>query len=351
MQHLLQEVNKFHEFEFVMFSDQMLLETPVEQWPSCEVLLCFHSSGFPIRRARRYQQRLEGCGLLRVSLQDLRVQKQVLLNREKVYSLLANLKVPVPCNNFIAVKRGRGHRFPSPTTKLWDTEDALFYSSSNSTVQQLVEKDYESGNGGENGGENGNGNGNVGESVPFHPLVKQRVDKPLVEKPIDANNHHIRIYYPKRGGCRTLFRKVDNKCSELHPQLNDGVRTKGSYIYEPLLTTVNHMDIKVYIVGCQADYVYAETRKSPAVSGDVERTSEGLEKRQRQVALTELELQICKKIALGFRQTVCGFDILRLGPNDSRVCDVNGFSMAKGYEPFFVNAGQVIRAQVLSAFQ
>ncbi len=66
--------------------------------------------------------------------------------------------------------------------------------------------------------------------------------KPFIEKPLDAENHNIYIYYPKQygsiyfiyllgGGCKKLFRKIGNQSSEYHKDVNR-IRKDGSYIYE-----------------------------------------------------------------------------------------------------------------------
>ena len=67
-------------------------------------------------------------------------------------------------------------------------------------------------------------------------------------------------------------------------------------------------DVKVYTVG--PDYGHAEARKSPVVDGRVNRDSVGLEVRYP-VILTPLEKEIAFKVVTTFKQTVCGFDIMR----------------------------------------
>lgn len=98
------------------------------------------------------------------------------------------------------------------------------------------------------------------------------ISKPFVEKPVDADDHNIYIYYPRSagGGCKRLFRKVGDQSSMFDPNLNE-VRKDGSYIYEEFLVA-DGTDIKVYSVG--SNYAHAEARKSPVINGKVIRNKE-----------------------------------------------------------------------------
>lgn len=100
-----------------------------------------------------------------------------------------------------------------------------------------------------------------------------KLKKPFVEKPFDAENHEVCIYYPERdgGGRKQLFRKKENCCS-LYEQSINNVRTDGNYVYEEFVRT-NGFDIKVYTVGPY--YMHAEARKSPGLDGVVQRNELG----------------------------------------------------------------------------
>lgn len=146
---------------------------------------------------------------------------------------------------------------------------------------------------------------------------------------MNADDHNIAIYYPTSagGGCKKLFRKVGNRSSEFYADVNE-VRRDGSYIYEQFVETQG-TDVKMYTVG--PEYGHAEARKSPTVDGKVERNSEGKEVRFP-VILTLREKEIARRVVLGFKQWVCGFDLLRVQEGDSLVpyvCDVNGWSFVK----------------------
>lgn len=98
-------------------------------------------------------------------------------------------------------------------------------------------------------------------------INKRLLVKAFVEKPINAEDHNINIYYPTSlgGGHKKLFRKTDNLSSKFFPK-ESRVRKDAPYIYENYLQT-DGFDIKVYTVGNR--YAHAEARKSPSLDGKV----------------------------------------------------------------------------------
>jgi inositol hexakisphosphate/diphosphoinositol-pentakisphosphate kinase len=85
--------------------------------------------------------------------------------------------------------------------------------------------------------------------VTTYKLSSYITTQPFVEKPVDADDHNIYIYYPRAagGGSKRLFRKVGDKSSEFYPDVH-AVRRDGSYIYEEFMPT-GGTDVKVYAVG------------------------------------------------------------------------------------------------------
>lgn len=59
--------------------------------------------------------------------------------------------------------------------------------------------------------------------------------------------------------------------------------------------------------------------------------------------LTQEEKEIARKIQKIFKQSVCGFDLLR-SKGKSYVCDVNGFSLVKSSKKYYMDcANQILQ--------
>ena len=277
-------------FTIVVFGDDCILNKPVESWPVVDALITFYSNHFPMHKALEYVKLHKP-----YMINDLEMG-EVLKDRRKVYELLESQGINVPFHVFC----------------------------------------------------NRNDKSNIVEEFDEYVLVNGiQINKPLVEKPIDAEDHNIYIYYPMSagGGSKRLFRKIDDRSSEFYPSVNE-LRPEGFYIYESFVVTQG-TDVKVYTVG--PDYGHAEARKSPVVDGRVKRDSAGLEIRYP-VILSPAEKEMAFKIVLAFKQKVCGFDILRV-KGKSYCCDVNGFSFVKNSRKYYDDASQILTEIMVTALR
>ena len=268
-------------FQIVYFGDNLILHHPIEEWPVVDVLIAFHSTGYPLEKAEAYATKYKP-----FLLNDLSMQR-VLMDRRKVYEKLEQAGIDLPRHVFMS-RDGHVSKFTP--------EDG---------IDKVIEHD---------------------DSIEVNGVVMK---KPFVEKPVDADDHNIRIYYPGSagGGCKMLFRKVGDRSSAFDPDMHE-IRRDGSYIYEEFVETQG-TDVKMYTVG--PDYGHAEARKSPTMDGVVIRNENGKEVRYP-VILSLREKEIARRIVIVFKQMVCGFDLLRVQEGDSLtsyVCDVNGFSFVK----------------------
>uniref|UniRef100_H2XPG3 Inositol hexakisphosphate and diphosphoinositol-pentakisphosphate kinase n=1 Tax=Ciona intestinalis TaxID=7719 RepID=H2XPG3_CIOIN len=281
MQEILNRLQLFEYIHINIFDEDDVMNKPVSEWPHCDCLISFQSSGFPLKKAVEYTELRQP-----FLINDLETQFAI-QDRREVYNILRKNGIETPRYALCDRSTGKGGNFE-------EYEDHIV----------------------------------VGNEV-FH--------KPFVEKPIDAEDHNIHIYYPSSagGGCQKLFRKIGNRSSQYSTQ--SCVRRTGSYIYEDFMPT-DGTDVKVYTVG--ADYAHAEARKSPALDGKVERDSEGKEVRFP-VILSAKEKLIARQVCLAFKQTVCGFDFLR-AHGKSFVCDVNGFSFVKNSMKYYDDCAKVL---------
>uniref|UniRef100_A0A336LX42 Inositol hexakisphosphate and diphosphoinositol-pentakisphosphate kinase n=1 Tax=Culicoides sonorensis TaxID=179676 RepID=A0A336LX42_CULSO len=288
MKEILSRIQEFEFIRMVIFPEEVILKEPVENWPLCDCLISFHSKGFPLEKAVNYAQ-------LRSPLliNNLHMQFDI-MDRRKVYKLLEENGISIP--RYAVLDR--------------DSPDPKHH--------ELIESE---------------------DHVEVNGVV---FNKPFVEKPVSAEDHNIYIYYPTSagGGSQRLFRKIGSRSSVYSPESR--VRKTGSFIYEDFMPT-DGTDVKVYTVG--PDYAHAEARKSPALDGKVERDSQGKEIRYP-VILSNQEKMISRKVCLAFKQTVCGFDLLRAS-GKSFVCDVNGFSFVKNSQKYYDDCAKILGNMIL----
>ncbi|KAM7415043.1 hypothetical protein PAMA_019732 [Pampus argenteus] len=288
MTQILERLCKFDYIDVVIFPEEVILEEPVEKWPLCDCLISFHSKGFPLDKAVEYAKLRNP-----LLINDLNMQ-YFIQDRREVYRILQEEGIDLP--RYAVLNRDPDN---PEECNLVEAEDHVEVN---------------------------------GEVFP----------KPFVEKPVCAEDHNVYIYYPTSagGGSQRLFRKIGSRSSVYSPETS--VRKTGSYIYEEFMPT-DGTDVKVYTVG--PDYAHAEARKSPALDGKVERDSEGKEIRYP-VMLTAMEKLVARKVCMAFKQTVCGFDLLRANGH-SFVCDVNGFSFVKNSMKYYDDCAKVLGNMVM----
>ena len=136
------------EFELVPFGDAVILASPIADWPLCDVLLAWHSDGFPLAKAQAYASLRRPYLINDLHLQDL------LLDRRAVYATLATAGIPVPTH--VVIDRD-GLAAGADPDGFVETED-------------------------------------------YVEVRGTRIHKPFVEKPANAEDHNIYIYYPHSMG-------------------------------------------------------------------------------------------------------------------------------------------------------
>jgi inositol hexakisphosphate/diphosphoinositol-pentakisphosphate kinase len=66
----------------------VILNSPIEEWPKVEVLICFYSSGFPMEKGLKYVNTYKP-----IQINDLEAQK-VLWDRRRIYETLVENNIP-----------------------------------------------------------------------------------------------------------------------------------------------------------------------------------------------------------------------------------------------------------------
>lgn len=297
-----------------------------------DFLISFFSDGFPLDKAIAYINLRKP-----FSINDLPMQK-ILWDRRICLRVLDSMGVPTP-------KRVEVNRDGGPILESAKLAEHV-YRLSGVNLQ---------------GPEDGTGGGlplagqveliDEGDTLIVGGMTLR---KPFVEKPISGEDHNIRIYFPRNhpggGGGRKLFRKIGNKSSEWDSEMivpRAVTEENSSYLYEQFLHVDNAEDIKAYTVG--PEYCHAETRTSPVVDGLVRRNTHGKEIRYI-CNLSPEEQTMARKIANGFGQRICGFDMLRVR-GQSFVIDVNGWSFVKDNNAYYDKCANILKQMFIAEKQ
>lgn len=263
MQEIVARLQASGEFEVSPFGDDVILNKPIEEWPRCDCLLSWHSDGFPLTKAQAYADLRRPYLINDVHMQDL------LLDRREVYAKLQASGIPVP-RHVVVDREG----LPRPPPGLMAQCSSSVPSPAASSALEVSEGDEEEegeeadssaspaapdarkkggGRSGAGGPEPAGGGESEGETdtapripdfSPYDPpgfvetedaveLHGVRIRKPFVEKPSNAEDHNIYIYYPHSmgGGVKRLFRKVHDKSGDYDPHHPGHVRRDGAFSF------------------------------------------------------------------------------------------------------------------------
>ncbi|KAJ2897339.1 inositol hexakisphosphate and diphosphoinositol-pentakisphosphate kinase [Coemansia aciculifera] len=323
MTNILNRLQATGRYTVIFFGEKSILDEDIESWPVCDFLISFFSAGFPLEKALQYTRLRKP-----FSVNSL-VRQFLLFDRRLVLEMLRHIGVPTPAH--LVASRDGGPTVHPLLRRV--VEQRMGFTLGGPAV------DFEHA---------GAGDDVVEVDEDTLRIGSKTITKPFVEKPCDAEDHNIYVYYASHqgGGVRRLFRKIGNKSSEFHagPQ---PVRRDGSYIYEEFIDVDNAVDVKVYTVG--RDYAHAENRKSPVVDGHVRRNSDGKEMRFV-TQLTREEREYAQLVSAAFGQRVCGFDLLRTAGR-SMVIDVNGWSFVKGNDSYYDDAASILDSRFQEAMR
>jgi inositol hexakisphosphate/diphosphoinositol-pentakisphosphate kinase len=148
----------------------------VENWPRCDVLICFFSTDFPLPKAVSYVNLRQPICINSIATQEL------LLDRRLVGQVLDTLQVP--CPHRLVASRDGGPKVSAQVRRIMFDSLGIQFPENVPPAQVEVTED--------------------GEAILVNGQIMR---KPYVEKPVSGEDHNVYIYF-KGGGGRKLFRKA-----------------------------------------------------------------------------------------------------------------------------------------------
>jgi inositol-hexakisphosphate/diphosphoinositol-pentakisphosphate 1-kinase len=136
MQEILSRLSE-HTYDILIFGNECILSESVEAWPIVDCLISFYSTGFPLHKAIEYSELRKP-----YLINDLKMQYN-LQDRRMVYKILESNQIAVP--RYVSVERDE---FPDTTNVIEEYDEYIV-------------------------------------------LNGVQLNKPLVEKPVDADDHNV----------------------------------------------------------------------------------------------------------------------------------------------------------------
>ena len=190
MKEMCARLSTLYGLKIIFFPEDLILNASVDTWPRCHALISFFSNGFPLHKAEEYAAKFQP-----FLVNDLRPQ-HLLKDRRHVYRLLSRHNIPVPQHvvfnrsTFSPANPASQLTPDSPEADESENElgDRMFRTSSQASVVTDI-PDFEV-----------NSEEELQEFDDYIIVRGTRIDKPFVEKPVNADDHNIYIYYPRSEG-------------------------------------------------------------------------------------------------------------------------------------------------------
>jgi len=126
MQQILEFINNFNDFELIEFTEDIIFNKEVENWPIVEAMIVFFSTGFPYSKVLKY------INLRKPFLpNDFEIQK-IFWDRIKVMTLLKENNIPIP--NEIIVER---------EAEINNEDENEIELNTSQEIEEMIDKYYE----------------------------------------------------------------------------------------------------------------------------------------------------------------------------------------------------------------
>jgi inositol hexakisphosphate/diphosphoinositol-pentakisphosphate kinase len=203
-------------FEVLLFPESVIINSPVEDWPLCDYLLCFESKGFPLEKGANLPRRSRS-STTNTAVKYVELRRPVTINDVARQTDLLNRDMVIKQLEAAGVRTSRSfvidHLDALQASDVVESTDYIRVSSA------------------------------INDGVVRSPIRcclaqfrNETLEKPFVEKPLDANNHDIVIYRRDGTSQRLLRKKDDGVNSVIESSLCDYLRAAGIDLRSPLQT-------------------------------------------------------------------------------------------------------------------